>query len=120
MPMRLTGFSPLVRHQVNERSGGICERCGNNRATQHHHRRGRGMGSTRRPETNLPANALALCAPCHSVTESNRTEALKFGYAVPQHRIPQDVPVFRRGMWVMLLNDGDFIAIPEPATGGVA
>lgn len=128
MPMRLTGFSPLVRKQIQDRADGLCERCGHwtGVSGQAHHRRPRGAGGTRNPESNQAANALWLCSSlnggqgCHEWVESNRKEALKAGWIIPQSRNPEIVPVLRRGMWVMLLNDGDYIAIPEPATGGVA
>jgi len=64
--VRLTGFSPLVRSLIYERSAGRCEICDEWASdAQLHHRRARGMGSTRRPDTNLPSNALLLCAACH-------------------------------------------------------
>jgi 5-methylcytosine-specific restriction protein A len=127
---RLTGFSPLVRYQIEERSNTFCERCGclalNGQA---HHRRPRGMGGSRNPETNQAANALWLCtagdAPiggnaCHEHVESNRAEALKYGWIVAQHRTPAEAPVLRRGFWVLLDNKGDYFPIPEPAGGRVA
>jgi 5-methylcytosine-specific restriction protein A len=115
------GFSPLVRYQIAERSNEFCERCGRMALDgQAHHRRPRGMGSTRRTETNQAANALWLCRLCHEWVESNRTEALKFGWLIPQLRIPAEVPVLRRGLWCLLDNRGDYVAIPEPAGGRVA
>lgn len=118
--MRLTGFTPLVRLKIQERSGGLCERCGKNPVEQHHHRRPRGSGGSRRPETNKAANALGLCMYCHADIEDHRSQALKYGWLVPQHRIPSEVPVLRRGLWAMLDDHGDYVSIPEPATGGVA
>lgn len=123
MTQRLTGFSPVVRKQIQDRSEGICEVqavCSWDPAQHRHHRRARGMGSTRRPETNQAANGLDACSACHAHLESHRMEALECGWLVPQVKIPQDVPVLRRGEWVMLFNTGDFIAIPEPSGGRVA
>lgn len=120
MSPRLTGFSPHVRYVVSERSQGICEICGMAPAVQHHHRRCRGMGSTRRPETNLPANSLHLCAEDHAFLEVNRKDALEAGWLVSQHRTPALIPVLRRGVWVLLSDLGDVQEIPEPATGSVA
>lgn len=120
MSARLTGFSPLTRKQILDRSGGICEIRGTAEAEQIHHRRPRGMGSTRRPETNQAANALHACKDCHFDAEINRANAKKLGWLVPQHRNPTEVPVLRRGLWVQLFDDGDYIAIPEPAGGKVA
>lgn len=117
---RLTGFSPLVRHTINERAQTMCEVCGVFPVQQLHHRRARGMGSTRRPETNQAANGLACCLPCHRHIEENRKESLSAGWLVSQHRQPADVPVARRGVWVLLADNGDVQPIPEPATGSVA
>jgi 5-methylcytosine-specific restriction protein A len=128
--IRRLGFSPLVRYQIDERSNSFCERCGclalNGQA---HHRRPRGMGGSRNPETNQAGNALWLCTTfdsvdggdgCHEWVESHRSEALEFGWLVPQHRTPSEVPVLRRGLWVLLSNDGSYLTIPEPAGGRVA
>jgi 5-methylcytosine-specific restriction protein A len=127
---RLTGFSPLVRYQIEERSNTFCERCGGLAMNgQAHHRRPRGMGSSRNPETNQAGNALWLCTTwdtraggdgCHERTEANRAEALQYGWLVSQHRTPVDVPVLRRGIWVLLDNQGGYTTIPEPAGGKVA
>ena len=119
---RLTGFSPLVRKVITERAAyspgdvAICEvqvDCLGSLAVQHHHRRPRGSGGSRRPETNGAANGLAVCGPCHLWIETNRKEALAAGWLVPQHRTPSEIPVRRRGVRVMLADDGFLIEIPE-------
>lgn len=103
----MTGFSKQVREIIAERAGGRCERCG--RQTwdmQAHHRRARGMGSTKRPETNQPANGVWVDGECHAWIESHRTQALADGWLVRQSDTPASVPVFRRGVWVWLSDDG--------------
>jgi hypothetical protein len=109
---RRTGFDVVVRRLVLDRSGGLCERCGVRPVEALHHRRARGMGSTRRPETNLPANGLGVCAPCHDHIERNRSEAYENGWLVHQHHDPAQIPVNRRGLLVLLDNNGDY----TPAT----
>jgi hypothetical protein len=64
------------------------------------------MGSTRRPESNMPANGLALCLVCHLMVESNRELALENGWLVRQEQCPAEIPVFRFGQWVLLGDDG--------------
>lgn len=115
--MRRTGFPPLVRTLVLERSGGRCEICDEyDSDVELHHRRCRGMGSTRRPETNMPSNCLALCAHCHHCrVESYRAEAYDNGWLVRQSHNPADVPVLRRGLWVVLDNEGGFEPVGEAA-----
>jgi hypothetical protein len=53
-----------------------------------HHRRPRGMGGSRDPKTNSPANLILLCPDHHAWVESNRTEALEMGFLVPQGHDP--------------------------------
>ena len=67
------------------------------------------MGSTRRPETNWPSNALALCPPCHQWVESWRVEARAQGFLVGQERVPAQTALFRFGQWVLLGDDGSVV-----------
>jgi 5-methylcytosine-specific restriction protein A len=105
----MTGFPPKVRQIVVERSGGYCEGCAYQRAEQIHHRRPRGMGGSSAADTNTASNALALCYPCHAGFESRREAAEKFGWLVPQGISPASRPVLRRGVWVLLDDDGKVI-----------
>lgn len=66
------------------------------------------MGSSRRPDTNQPANGLAVCDADHYWIESNREKARGFGWLLEQTQTPAEVPVLRRGRWVLLDNCGDF------------
>lgn len=103
----MTGFSAAVRKQVLSRASGHCERCGQLSFTyEHHHRRPRGMGGSKADTTNGPANCLLLCPGCHREVEGNRADALRFGWLVRQGQEPAEVPVFRRGTWVTLTEDG--------------
>jgi 5-methylcytosine-specific restriction protein A len=112
----VTGFSREVRQLVQERAGYengyiVCEiqACCQGRAValyELHHRRARGMGSSRRPETNQAANSLAICRDCHSFAESQRETALRNGWLVRQNQTPADVPVLYRHRWMILSNDG--------------
>ena len=98
--MRATGFPPKVRQQIVERSAGRCEVMAQGctfTAQAIHHRRARGAGGTRRPDTNLASNGLACCDACHRRIESQRTEALAAGWLVPQNGVPAAVLVMYRG-----------------------
>ena len=106
--MRATGFPPKVRQQIVERSSGRCEVMASGctfTATAIHHRRARGAGGTRRPDTNLPSNALAVCDACHRRIESQRTEALAAGWLVPQNGTPADAAVVYRGKRMLLTDE---------------
>lgn len=103
----MTGFSKTVRELVLKRASGHCERCGGvSFRYEHHHRRPRAMGGSKRADTNEPANCLLLCLECHRAIEMNRAEALDHGWLVPQGCTPSEVAVLRRGTWVLLFDDG--------------
>jgi hypothetical protein len=113
---RNTGFPPAVRAAVSVRSGGWCERCGAAHAVEIHHRRPRGMGGSKAPDTNRVTNALALCGSCHRwiEREHNRTESRVMGWLVLQGHDPAMTPLLYRGKWVFLTDDGGV----EPAGFG--
>lgn len=123
MSRRDTGFSVVVRRLIADRAKdfngawAVCEVmavCQGRQAEAAHHRRPRGAGGSRRPETNQPANSLAVCAADHEYLESHREEALRFGWLVLQHQTPADIPVLRRGVWVVLDDVGGFERVPAP------
>lgn len=62
-----------------------------------HHRRPRGMGGTKDPVANTPANLLLLCGSgttgCHGRVESHRVWALGKGLVVSQGRDPAEVEI---------------------------
>jgi len=95
---------------VRERDLGACVRCGTTSNLTTHHRRARGMGGSRWPGINLPANLLTLCGSgttgCHGTIESYRATARNDGYLVSQHADPADLPVFTWRGWVRIDNDG--------------
>ena len=107
--MRATGFPPKVRQQIVERSSGRCEVMAQGctfTAQAIHHRRPRGMGGSRRPDTNTAANGLAVCDACHRWIESERDAALTLGWLVPQNQSPKDVPVVYRGKRTLITAEG--------------
>ncbi len=110
----MTGPTAAVRRICWERAGGYCERCGYMLETHAsyslHHRRARGMGGTRRPETNLPANLVFLCGSatsgCHGQVERFRMQARRDGWLVSSRAWPTDVLVLYRGVLSRLHDDG--------------
>jgi hypothetical protein len=87
---------------VKTRSQGRCERCGASESLRWslHHRKPRGMGGSRDPLINSPANILLLCGSgtegCHGWVESHREDSYESGLLV--HRIddPEETPVTLR------------------------
>jgi 5-methylcytosine-specific restriction protein A len=113
----VTGFSNEVRQLIRERSGGVCEIqavCQGRAAStwQIHHRRPRGMGGTKRPETNQAACGLGVCGDCHRLAESQREMALANGWLVRQNQTPATIPLLYRHRWCLLDNDGGVTEAP--------
>lgn len=111
----MSGFSPASRILIYARAQERCERCGVYAyGGSVHHRRPRGMGGSKRPETNGPANGLLLCGHastpggCHQWVETHRAEALDLGLLVLQSHTPTEVPVLTRHGLVLLDNNGNY------------
>ena len=98
--------------KIHERSQKRCERCGTDTSLRWsiHHRKPRGMGGSKDPAINSPANLLFLCGSgtegCHGWVESNRALAYEDGLLV--HRIddPEEIPVVLRYGEVFLDEEG--------------
>lgn len=113
--MSAGAFSPETKLIITARAMGMCEICRTAAIEQFHHRRPRGAGGTKRPETAWPSNGLALCSPCHTEVESQRKESLRLGYLVSQHWNPADVAVFLGGRFVMFTKHGGIESPPPEA-----
>lgn len=102
-----------AREHVANRAGGRCELCGVPPARHHyHHRRPRGMGGSKRRDTNTCCNLLWLCATCHlQVVEVQREKALRNGWLVYQGRDPAAHPVLLWDGWFYLTPDGARVPI---------
>lgn len=98
-----TGPSRDVVEAVLERDQHSCVVCGHNlHGTRGldwsiQHRRPRRQGGDPRPETNLPANLVAVCGSgvtgCHGWIEDRRTEAGEMGLLLHANDIPAEHPV---------------------------
>lgn len=104
----MTSFD-AIRPQIFARAHNLCEGCGRTRAEEVHHRQPRGMGGVHGAaarHSNSAPNLLALCRPCHNITEDEPTLARSWGWLV-EH--PLDswtepaliVPVYGRGWWYL-------------------
>lgn len=96
--MRRTGPDAATRDAVYERDAFRCVFCTGGTSLQIHHRRPRGMGGSRDPQTNSLANLLLLCEDCHAWVESHREQALELGLLVRQGVDPASVPVWLDGL----------------------
>ena len=72
---------------------------------QIHHRKPRGMGGTKNPESRSVANGLYVHFHCHSRIESNRSESLENGWLIPQSGECSQ-PIRLHYGWVVLNPDG--------------
>lgn len=113
-----------VRETVLTRDGLACVRCGCSiylHGYSLHHRRPRGMGGSRRPDTDQPANLLTLCGSgttgCHGWTEREREKARDAGFLLRQNQTPSGVPVQTIRGPLLLDNHGSYTTpgqlIPE-------
>ena len=100
--MRRTGPDAKTCEALADRAGHCCEVCGvpiRGYNFSRQHRRARGMGGSRRPDTNALTNLLLVCGSatspdgCHYRIESRPQWALERGYRVPQSADPAAVPV---------------------------
>ncbi|MEV0646042.1 HNH endonuclease signature motif containing protein [Phytomonospora sp. NPDC050363] len=116
MARRNTGPTPATVELVLKRDNRICRRCGcevygeRGRDWVLHHRRPRGIGGTRRPETNYPSNLVLLDAVCHANVESQREVSYHDGFLVHQYDDPErtaiSVAALGEYRWVYLYADG--------------
>lgn len=77
-----------VRRAVRERSGGICEACGTDRAEHVHHRKLRSQGGR-----HEPANLLHVSHACHAEIHATPKRAYGLGLLVRRADDPASVPV---------------------------
>jgi hypothetical protein len=89
-----------TRQTVPARSGGVCERCLQCRATEMHHRKSRGVGGKW-----SPANVLHACHDCHMWITNHPEEAYLNGWSVRSHDDPQQVPVQRLSGEILYFSD---------------
>lgn len=76
------------RRVVSARSGGVCETCGHDRATDWHHRLNRSQGGSW-----APSNGLAVCRRCHRYITTHPAHAYARGWLVAHGYDPAATPV---------------------------
>lgn len=97
----------------------LCEVCGEQTPTNYQHRKARTHCSP--GELWAVSNGLAVCGQgnvsgCHGERiHQQPRDAWAKGWTVRSHQDPRVVPVLRRGVWVLLGDDGSF----EPYEGKV-
>jgi hypothetical protein len=99
------------RRLVGKRSGGLCEiqvdKVCTGRATDWCHRRGRAQGGTWSPQ-----NGLHGCHECHMWTHAHPSTSRVNGWICKSYD-PIDTGVLRRGVWVVLDEEGGFELCPR-------
>lgn len=105
-----------VRNLVLARAEGKCERCGvalDPFFYSLQHRRARGMGGSKRPDTNSPTNLVALhgsaTTGCHGFIEAHPDVARAEGMRISQVQSPALVAVLTWRGWVWLNHEGGFV-----------
>lgn len=89
-----------ARKLVSDRSGGICEICSANRATDWHHRKNRSQGGKWRA-----SNGLDLCRPCHRMVTATEANFYVLGWLVKSWQDEAEVPVSTAAFGPVLLDD---------------
>jgi hypothetical protein len=104
-------FTEKTRQAILGRSKGKCEKCGGfvGEGGQIHHRKARGMGGTKNPESRSLANALYVHPSCHAWIESHREKSYENGWLVHSWQESTKIPVHRGHDWVTLLDDGTVV-----------
>lgn len=106
-----------ARRLVKARSGGTCElwMCGGAPATDWSHR-------MRRSQLGpwCPTNGLASCRFCHSIITHDEKVGLPKGWCLKSYQDPATNPVYRRGEWVLLDDEGGWESVNPEALGGDA
>jgi hypothetical protein len=101
---KAVGVSPDIAAVVAARDWWSCVHCGKNIAGSErgtdwsiHHRIPRGMGGTKDPRINAPANLLVLCGSgttgCQGLAERCREMARERGLILSRSQNPDEVPV---------------------------
>jgi 5-methylcytosine-specific restriction protein A len=122
---RPTGPDRLAVDAVWARDNGQCAWCdepitgerGLDWSVQH--RRPRGRGGSRRPDTNLPSNLILLhgngTTSCHGLVESRRTVAYDLGFLVRYTDSPSQVAIHHAVHgWCFLTDDGEVVTELPP------
>jgi hypothetical protein len=114
---------------VMDRDQGCCVVCGKvlfgyrGREWSIHHRRAKGMGGTRRPDTNEPQNLISVCgggnnSGCHGTIHRHPKDAVVMGWTIPKESTVDletvHLALFARfddvrgTRWVTLTSDGRY------------
>lgn len=110
MTKRQTGFPPEVKATIRSRAQNLCEICGQHTSDlTAHHRRLKGMGGTRRPESQAVSAGIWVCALDHHRIHAHPQHSYEMGWLVKQSADPALIAVLRRERWVLLQDDGSFI-----------
>lgn len=95
------GSQSQGRTLVAARSGGLCEICALAPAREWHHRKNRSQGGTW-----AASNGMHLCSGDHAWITEHPEQAARNGWTVRSHEDPAAASCYRRGLWVLLKDDG--------------
>lgn len=116
---RPAGRAPMpagLAEMVLVRAEWLCDWCGRpimGRPFSRQHRRAHGMGGRQGGELHTPANVIVLCGSatspgCHNRAENDERDlAYDLGFAIRgEARRPEDVPILRHGLRLVIPGDG--------------
>jgi hypothetical protein len=83
-------------------------------ATDLAHRKKVGVGGRKGAAArshHVLSNALHACRPCHALGHAEPAAAYAAGWMLREHQDPNSAPVFRRGQWCLLGDDGSVVPL---------
>jgi hypothetical protein len=97
-----------ARRLVRERSGGVCELCGSQRATNFQHRKARGHKGPWTASNGLDVCGMGNAFGCHGYIHQNPDTASEYGWTVKSWDDERTVPVRTVHGFVLLDDEGGY------------
>lgn len=97
-----------ARRLVRERSGGVCEICGQQRATNFQHRKARSHSGSWSASNGLDVCGMGNAFGCHGYIHQNPDAACEYGWSVKSWDDERDIPVRTIHGFVLLDDEGGY------------
>jgi hypothetical protein len=97
-----------ARRLVRERSGGVCEICGSQKATNYQHRKARGQGGPWTASNGIDVCGMGNAFGCHGYLHQNPALACEAGWTVKSWGDEKAVPAQLVHGVVLLDDEGGF------------
>lgn len=102
-----------ARRLVRERSGGVCEICGEQKATNFQHRKPKAHAGAWSASNGLDVCGMGNAFGCHGYLHQNPDMACENGWSVKSWDDESQVPVLTVQGWVFLGDEGQYLDEPQ-------